>query len=200
MPQVSVGKATAIAVPTIAAVVAVLFGVSYLISSALGLPSSLNLPAVVRVLGAGVVLVGVSLGGWVFVHRSPINMIVSTYITFTKLFRRVPVSERAGRTEPLVVSGPQRYTRNPLYFGVVVMVLGWALVSASCFVLVATLVILLWFSLFLIPFEERELRALFGEQWLRYSRETPMLIPFTKRKPRSDDGTQPRASARVSRE
>jgi protein-S-isoprenylcysteine O-methyltransferase Ste14 len=119
-------------------------------------------------------------------HRGPANVIVSTYVTLSKLFRRVPVAEKTGRTEPLVVDGPQKYVRSPLYLGVVVMVLGWALVTAFPFVFVATMILLLWFGLVLIPLEERELQALFGEQWRRYSEETPMLIPFTRRKRRGD--------------
>jgi protein-S-isoprenylcysteine O-methyltransferase Ste14 len=121
---------------------------------------------------------------WTFSNRNPAHVIVSTYVTLTKPLKRIPAEERAGRSEPLIVSGPQKYTRNPLYFGVVVMVLGWAILTAISFLFVATVVLLLWFGLILIPFEERELHALFGDEWVRYSRETPMLFPFTKRKQR----------------
>jgi protein-S-isoprenylcysteine O-methyltransferase Ste14 len=184
--EVGVRRAAAITIPVIAVVISILFAISYLLSTFLGLPFSLDLPVVARLAGGVIVLVGLAIMGWVFRHRSPANVIVSTYITLTKLFRRVPVPEKAGRTEPLIIDGPQRYTRNPLYFGVVVMVLGWALLGTYTFVFIATLVLLLWFSLVLIPFEERELRTLFGEQWLKYSEETPMLVPFTKRRRRTD--------------
>ena len=62
------------------------------------------------------------------------------------------------------------------------MVFGWALWASSTYLLATSVVLFLFYSLLLIPFEERELSVLFGEQWERYSRETPMLIPFTKRK------------------
>jgi protein-S-isoprenylcysteine O-methyltransferase Ste14 len=62
------------------------------------------------------------------------------------------------------------------------MVLGWGFLTGNSFVFVATVVLLIWFGLFLIPFEERELQALFGEEWTNYSEQTPMLIPFTKRR------------------
>jgi len=103
-------------------------------------------------------------------------------VTLAKAVRRIPSAEKAGRTEPLIISGPQRYTRNPLYFGVIVMVFGLAVLTTLGFLFVMTVVVLLWFSLVIIPFEERELRALFGDEWTRYSEDTPMLIPFTKRK------------------
>ena len=130
-------------------------------------------------------MAGIALMGWVFSHRRPGSVIVSTYITFTKIFWRAELAEKAGRNEPLIVDGPQRYVRSPLYLGVIVMVLGWAILSNGTFVLVATFVLLIWFGLVLIPFEERELRALFGKQWENYTEVTPMLVPFTKRKKES---------------
>ncbi len=175
-------KAAAVAFPVIVALVAGLFALSFAVTAVLGLPDSLGAPVEVRILGGVVVLAGMAIGGWVLAYRSPADMVVSTYVTFTKIARRSQVSDMAGRTERLVVGGPQRYTRNPLYFGVVVMVLGWSLFTESTAVFVATVALLLWFALFLIPFEERELRALFGDEWRAYAERTPMLVPFTKRK------------------
>jgi methanethiol S-methyltransferase len=182
MAPPSVVRSVAVAGPTILLLLGALFGGSYLVTVALGLPSSLGLPSGVRVLGGGVVAVGLALAGWVFLYRRPSSMIVSTYITFTKLITRAPVSEPSGRTEPLVISGPQKYVRHPLYLGVIVITFGWALYDGSTFVLVAAVGLHLWFSLVLIPFEERELKALFGEQYMRYMEGVPMLVPFTKRK------------------
>jgi len=178
----SVEKAAAIGFPIIVAVVSALFALSYFISALLGLPTRLELPVAVDLAGVALVLTGLAMMGWTFWNRSPANVIVSTYITLSKLFRRTPISDGSGRLEPLVISGPQRYTRNPLYLGIIVMVFGWAVVGGYVFVFVAALVLLAWFGLFLIPFEERELAVLFGEKWHTYALETPMLIPFTKRK------------------
>ena len=127
-------------------------------------------------------VVGISVAGWTFRYRRPSDMIASTYVTFMKLFRRRPIQQPLGRSEPLVVAGLQRYTRNPLYFGVIVMTFGWALAGGYTFVLVAAFILLLWFRVVLIPFEEKELLALFGEQYRRYKDQVPMLIPFTKKR------------------
>ncbi len=178
----SVGRALAVAGPTILLLLSVLFAVSYLLAVALGLPGSFGPPLVARVIGGVVVVAGLAMAGWVFVYRTPASMIVSTYVTFTKLFTRTPVAEPLGRTELLVVKGPQKYVRHPLYLGVVVMTFGWALFGGATFVLVGAVAVLLWFWLILIPFEERELKALFGEQYLDYTKDVPMLVPFTKRK------------------
>ncbi len=177
-----VGRAAAIAGPTILLIVFALFAISYLITTLAGLPVSLGLPLWVNVFGGAMVVAGLGLAGWVFRYRSPATMITSTYITFTKLFRKIPIAEASSRTEPLVVSGPHKYVRNPLYFGVIVVVFGWALLGGYTFVLVASIVILLWFRFVMIPFEERELRIIFGEQYAKYAAEVPMLFPLTRRR------------------
>jgi protein-S-isoprenylcysteine O-methyltransferase Ste14 len=182
MAELSVRKAAAVAFPLITAVILSLFGISFLISTLIGLPRSLGLPILARIAGGAILLAGLLVMGWLFRHRGPAKVIVSTYVTFMKILRRTPIAERSGRTEPLVVSGPQRYVRHPLYAGVVAMVLGWALLTSVTFVLVATVAVLIWFRLLLIPFEEKELNALFGDAYRRYSDETPAMVPFTKRR------------------
>lgn len=181
MTEAKVAKATAIAAMVILALISVLFGISFLISTLLGLPSSLALPVEVRFVGAAMVAIGVAVVGWLFKYRKHSTMIVSTYVTLSKLFRRVPISEHAGRTEPLILSGPQKYVRHPLYSGIIVIVFGWGLMTTT-YVLIASAAILIWFRFVIIPFEERELCTLFGAQYTRYMDITPMLVPFTKRK------------------
>ena len=105
-------------------------------------------------------------------------MIVSTYYTFVKMFTGGPISELKGRTEPLVVAGPQRYVRHPLYLGATLVFLGWALLTSSTSSLLGVAFILLWFRFVQIPFEEKELRAIFGDQYANYSKHVPMLFPF----------------------
>lgn len=180
MTEVELSRAAVVAGPIVILLVVGFFGISYIISTVLGFSISLNLPIVMRVVGGVLVVTGLAIAGWTFKYRSPSDMIVSTYVTFTKLFRRNPIAERLGRTEPLVIEGLQRYVRNPLYFGVIMMTFGWALVGGYIFVLVATVILLLWFRVVLIPFEEKELLALFGEQYARYKEDVPMLVPFTK--------------------
>jgi protein-S-isoprenylcysteine O-methyltransferase Ste14 len=40
----------------------------------------------------------------------------------------------------------------------------------------------LWFNFVVASFEEKELKAIFGEQYDQYSKEVPKIIPFTKRR------------------
>ena len=182
------GRVFAIAGSAILILLFALYGISYLTCVLFGLPFSLGLPLVVRLIGGVLVAVGLAVATSVFAYRSPSDVAVSTYLTLTKLAGRAPLAEPSGRTEPLVIDGPQKYVRNPLYSAVEVMLFGWAFVADSTSVLVFAVALLLWYALVLIPFEERELRALFGEQFERYAEEVPMLAPFTKRKKRP---TQP---------
>jgi len=159
-----------------------LFFLASVITNLLGLPAKLNLPQLVKLIGAAIFIGGLGLALWIFKYRSPATMIVSTYFTFVKMFSGSPISKSGGRTEALVVKGPQKFVRHPLYLGAAAMFLGWALFADSTSSLIAVLFVLIWFILVQIPFEERELHALFSDQYTQYSREVPMFIPFSKLK------------------
>ena len=119
--------------------------------------------------------------GWLFKYRKPADILVSTYVTFSKVRRGNLLEERLSRTEPLVIEGPYRYVRHPLYFGVVVIVIGWWLILDYGFLLVSAFLLLLWFNFVVARFEEEELRAMFGERYQEYAKEVPGIIPFIKR-------------------
>jgi protein-S-isoprenylcysteine O-methyltransferase Ste14 len=76
----------------------------------------------------------------------------------------------------LVVEGPYRYVRNPLYDGDFCLIFGAALLTRSwALVLVAALDLAL--LAFQLPFEERELRERFGIPYQRYCELVPRFIP-----------------------
>lgn len=80
-------------------------------------------------------------------------------------------------TESLVVTGPHRYCRNPIYIAYIGYVLGPGIILGlrSCF-LVA---VLFWLYLVVVTkfLEEPELHRRFGEQFELYRRTTPFMIP-----------------------
>jgi len=175
-------KAILIAGAAILLIVEGLFTLSSVITSLLGLPSNLNLQPALKLVGIAMLVTGLVLVLWLLKYRKPSTMIVSTYFTFVKMFTRTPVSRVGDRTEPLILGGPQMYVRHPLYLGALATFLGWALITGSTSSLVGVAFVLLWFRFVQIPFEERELRTFFGDQYAHYSDEVPMLIPFTNRK------------------
>ncbi len=169
-------------VPLVIGVLIIIFGIfGYLIGIVIGLPTRLGLPLLIRVFGAVVLLVGFLLLVWVFRYRKPVDILVSTFLTMRKAITGTLTKDKSTRTELLVIKGPHRYVRHPLYFAVVVLVLGWWLVLDYTFVLLMAGLFILWFNLVVIRFEEQELRAIFGEQYESYSKSVPRFIPSFRR-------------------
>ena len=161
-------------------VLTVFFALAYLVTIWFRIPEEFGFSLPVRFLGLLLLLSGLVLLGWLLRYRSPMDIIISTYVTFSKVGGgRMHLEERASRTEPLVVKGPYRYVRHPLYSDVVVLLLGWWLLLDFSFLLIAALLLLLWFSFVVTRFEERELRAIFGDEYEEYARRVPKIIPFT---------------------
>jgi protein-S-isoprenylcysteine O-methyltransferase Ste14 len=165
-------------VPLVISVLIIIFGLlGYLIGMFIGLPTRLELPLLVRVFGGIVLLAGFLLLVWVFSYRKPVDVFVSTFLTMRKAITGTLTKDKSARAELLVIEGPQRYVRHPMYFAVVVLVLGWWLVLDYTFVLLMAGLLILWFNLVVIRFEEQELRAVFGEQYESYSKSVPRFIP-----------------------
>jgi protein-S-isoprenylcysteine O-methyltransferase Ste14 len=163
-------------------VIAVSIALGYLICIIIGIPSSFGFTLPLRLFGVCVLASGFILLGWLFKFRKPVDILVSTYVTITKVTSGVPFDDSSGRTETLVVQGPYKYARHPLYFDVVVLMVGWWLLLDYSFLLLSAILLLLWFNYVVAPFEEKELKAIFGEQYERYSNEVPRILPFTRRR------------------
>ncbi|HTY57473.1 MAG TPA: isoprenylcysteine carboxylmethyltransferase family protein [Bacteroidota bacterium] len=73
----------------------------------------------------------------------------------------------------LVVRGLYRYTRNPMYGGILLMLCAEASFFASSALLVYALIVFLFFHLFVCGYEERALRRKFGNAYERYCRSIP---------------------------
>lgn len=68
----------------------------------------------------------------------------------------------------LVVVGLYRFLRNPMYVGVLTLVLGWSVVLGSPLLLVYCLCLAIGFHLRTVLAEEPYLAAHFGEEWTQY--------------------------------
>jgi protein-S-isoprenylcysteine O-methyltransferase Ste14 len=73
-----------------------------------------------------------------------------------------------GSATALVTRGVYRYTRNPMYLGMLVMLLAWAIHLAAPVALLGPLGYWLYVDRFQIAPEERALAALFGEPYAAY--------------------------------
>jgi protein-S-isoprenylcysteine O-methyltransferase Ste14 len=73
----------------------------------------------------------------------------------------------------LVVSGLYRFTRNPMYNGVVAVLLGQAWFFSSVRLLEYAATVLVCFHLFVVLYEEPSLESRFGESYLSYRKAVP---------------------------
>jgi protein-S-isoprenylcysteine O-methyltransferase Ste14 len=71
----------------------------------------------------------------------------------------------------LVRRGLYRYSRNPMYVGVLTVILGWAALYQSVAVATYGLAIALSFHTFVLFYEEPTLRKLFGSEYEQYCAE-----------------------------
>jgi protein-S-isoprenylcysteine O-methyltransferase Ste14 len=76
-------------------------------------------------------------------------------------------------TKELVVRGFYRYTRNPMYTGVIVVLLSEALFFGSRGLLLYAVIAFLCFHLFVVFYEEPRLRAQFGDSYSEYVKKVP---------------------------
>jgi len=80
----------------------------------------------------------------------------------------------------LVVRGPYRYTRNPMYVAALSAIMGWTLHFADPLLLLYGLVIAACFHLFVVLYEEPHLRSLFGAQYAEYCSQVNRWLPAKK--------------------
>jgi protein-S-isoprenylcysteine O-methyltransferase Ste14 len=77
----------------------------------------------------------------------------------------------------LVVVGLYRYMRNPMYVGVLSVVLGWTVLVGSPLLAAYLVVLAVAFHLRTIRYEEPRLAAQFGGDWTRYHAAVPRWMP-----------------------
>jgi protein-S-isoprenylcysteine O-methyltransferase Ste14 len=118
--------------------------------SGLTRPATLATP---QIAGMAIVLLGAALVFWC----------VSSFIRFG---RGTPAPFDAPRH--LVLRGPYRFVRNPMYMGAAIALCGAALFYRSAGILVYACVFLLVFHFFIVLYEEPTLRRSFGAGYENY--------------------------------
>jgi protein-S-isoprenylcysteine O-methyltransferase Ste14 len=73
------------------------------------------------------------------------------------------------RPTSLVMSGPYRFTRNPMYVGLTLIYLGVAGTRAELWPVIVLPVLLAYVNFIVIPVEEQHLREAFGDSYAQYS-------------------------------
>jgi protein-S-isoprenylcysteine O-methyltransferase Ste14 len=83
----------------------------------------------------------------------------------------------------LVVRGLYHYARNPMYLGVLTVILGWAVLFRDAMLLAYALAVGSCFHLFVVFYEERRLHREFGGEYDRYRAHVGRWLPRLVRRP-----------------
>jgi len=91
----------------------------------------------------------------------------------------------AGRGTPLPIDAPKklvvrglyRYMRNPMYLGVLMVIIGWATFFADGWLFVYALGVGLAIYLFVVLYEEPKLRQQFGAEYDAYRQKVERWLP-----------------------
>jgi protein-S-isoprenylcysteine O-methyltransferase Ste14 len=84
------------------------------------------------------------------------------------------------RSKKLVVTGPYRYCRNPMVFGMLSVYISISVFLHSLLDLIILSLVIPIVILYLKLTEEKRLIRDFGEEFLSYRSKVPMIVPFTK--------------------
>ena len=104
-------------------------------------------------LGVGIVIASLLIDMWVF-----------------ELFKRHRTTIRPDRgASALVTEGPFRFSRNPVYVGNVLIMLGFIGIGGSWWFGVMALSFAYWVDRLAIRAEETHMAAMFGEAWTSYA-------------------------------
>lgn len=76
----------------------------------------------------------------------------------------------------LVTNGLHRWVRHPLYMGTFLFIWGFFLLVPAWSLLITNILITVY-TLLAIQLEEKKLVSIFGEQYIQYQKEVPMIWP-----------------------
>ena len=71
----------------------------------------------------------------------------------------------------MVAEGPYKFTRNPMYSGVTIGLLGAAIFFGNIISFLAPIIFLLIMNYYFVPFEENLMENIFGKQYLNYKKK-----------------------------
>jgi len=117
---------------------------------------------------------GIRLAGTVLVLLGLVPLL-NSFVRFA--FEGLGTPAPIAPPQRLVVTGFYRRVRNPMYVGVVAIILGEALLLGDVRLLCYAVAVWLSFHLFLLGSEEPTLRQSFGDDYNRYRENVPRWLP-----------------------
>jgi len=108
---------------------------------------------------------------------TPQSILGGAIIGAIGLWIRARAAGHLHKQEILTVTGPYAYTRNPLYLGSLILIVGVAVATRS---VASALILFSYFALFyslVMRREERELYQHHGDAFQEYARTVPLFFP-----------------------
>lgn len=84
------------------------------------------------------------------------------------------------KDHPLIIEGPYRLIRHPLYLGVVLELIGFVLIPNSYYALLLAIFLYIPILLVRMTHEETAMIEKFGSEYLHYKKEVNALLPLKK--------------------
>lgn len=119
-------------------------------------PIAINIPHPINLIGILLILVGIFLNAW------------ANY--FLLVVTKIGLKDREPFHVPsaLVFDGPYKYSRNPIYLSVVIMVIGVGILFRSITALFIGFGLYIMFGIWFIRWEEKKLEENFGKEYVDY--------------------------------
>lgn len=125
----------------------------------------------------------------------PLLIVIGGVIGIAGLVIRAWAAGHLRKHQTLANGGPYAFTRNPLYFGSVILAAGFIVAGGSIWAGIVVAAYLAVFYPVVMRREERELSAKYGEDFARYAAAVPLFWP--RFRPIAGNGS---ASAKFSAE
>jgi protein-S-isoprenylcysteine O-methyltransferase Ste14 len=98
------------------------------------------------------------------------SLAVSAFLLFRREGTEIEPTSQTNKA--LIIRGPYRLTRNPMYLGLVLVSAGIAFLVGSLPMFVVPVLVFTTTNWVHIPFEEAKMRRQFGGRYDRYTRDT----------------------------
>lgn len=72
------------------------------------------------------------------------------------------------KSSSLVISGPFKFTRNPMYLGLSSLLAGFGIFMNSIYIFTAALIFFFIINFVFVPFEEKDMEETFGKSYIDY--------------------------------
>ena len=105
------------------------------------------------------------------------SILVGVVLTLIGLTIRTWACGHLEKEKKLTTSGPYQYTRNPLYFGNLLIGLGVVIGAQSWWVLGCAFVVFVIFYSVIIMSEKKKMEMLFPMEYAEYKRLVPLFFP-----------------------